>query len=71
MENKIPKFVQEEIDYIIEKANFTNEEKTLFLLRNKKYSLEQCAEMMDFSVSTINRRMKDIYKKMHKVIKDF
>ena len=43
---KISNFIQEEIDRIIEKANFTDREKELFYLRNKEKTLEDCAEML-------------------------
>lgn len=59
---KIPDFTRKEIDYIIEAANFTKQEKELFILRNDEYSLECCAELMNVSVSTvkrINKRMKN------------
>lgn len=69
--NIIPDFVQEEIDYIIAKANFTSDEKTLFILRNNQHSIQECAEIMDYSISTINRRMKGIYRKMNKVIENY
>lgn len=59
---KIPDFTKQEIDYLIENCNFTKQEMQLFLLRNKEYSFENCAEFMNVSDSTvyrINRKMKD------------
>ena len=65
---KIPDFTKREIDYIIEAANFTKQEKELFLLRNDEYSLEECAEKMNVSVSTIKRINKKMKAKIIKVI---
>lgn len=65
---KISNFIQEEIDRIIEKANFTDREKELFYLRNKEKTLEDCAEMLGYSLSTINRLNKEVKKKIMKVI---
>lgn len=69
--NIIPDFTQPEIDYILEKANFTDDEKTLFLLRNKQHSIEECAEIMNCSTSTVSRRIKAVYRKLDKVIKEY
>lgn len=65
---KIPDFTKREIDYIIENANFTRQEKELFLLRNDEHSLENCAELMNVSVSTIYRISSKMKKKIIKVI---
>jgi len=65
---KIPDFTRREIDYIIENANFTSQEKQLFLLRNEENSLENCAEIMNVSVSTIYRISKKMKKKIIKII---
>lgn len=65
---KIPDFTKCEIDYIIEAANFTKQEKELFLLRNDENSLECCAEKMNVSVSTIKRINKKMKAKIIKVI---
>lgn len=66
--NIIPDFTQREIDYLLEKCNFTRDEKMLFTLRNNEHSLEECAEMMDYSISTINRINKKMKRKIIKVI---
>lgn len=65
---KIPDFTKPEIEYIKEQANFTTQEADLFLLRNKEHSLEECAELMNVSVSTIYRISKKMKKKIIKVI---
>lgn len=65
---KVPDFTKPEIEYIKEQANFTTQEAQLFLLRNKEHSLEECAEIMNVSVSTIYRISKKMKKKIIKVI---
>lgn len=65
---KIPDFTKPEIEYIKEQANFTTQEAELFLLRNNEHSLEECAELMNVSVSTIYRISKKMKKKIIKVI---
>ena len=66
--NTIPDFTQKEIDYLLEKCNFTKDEKMLFAMRNDEYSLEECAEIMDYSISTIKRINKKMKNKIIKVI---
>uniref|UniRef100_A0AAU8B0K9 RNA polymerase sigma-70 region 4 domain-containing protein n=1 Tax=Dulem virus 35 TaxID=3145753 RepID=A0AAU8B0K9_9CAUD len=46
----------------------TPREEQLFNLRNREYSLEECAYQMNCSLSTINRINKDMKKKIMKVI---
>lgn len=65
---KIPDFTKQEIDYIKENANFTTQESALFELRNKEYSFERCAELMNISVSTAYRISNKMKKKIIKVI---
>lgn len=65
---KIPDFTKREINYIIEMANFTKQEKELFLLRNNEHSLEECAELMNVSVSTVKRINKKMKNKIIKII---
>lgn len=66
--NIIPDFTQPEIAYLLEKCNFTKDEKKLFLMRNNEHSLEECAELMDYSISTIGRINKRMKRKIIKVI---
>lgn len=65
---RIPDFTKREIDYIIENANFTERELQLFGLRNKEYSHEQCAEILNISVSTEKRTNKKMIAKIIKVL---
>lgn len=66
--NIIPDFTQKEINYLLEKCNFTKDEKKLFIMRNNEHSLEECAELMDYSISTIGRINKRMKRKIIKVI---
>lgn len=65
---RIPDFTMQEIENIKAKANFTDQEERLFDLRNKEYSLEQCAEEMKLSGSTIDRLNRKLKMKIIKVI---
>lgn len=65
---KIPDFTRPEIERIKADANFTAQETELFMLRNKEYSLEVCAEMMSVSVSTVKRINKKMISKIIKII---
>lgn len=65
---KVTDFVQTEIDYILSNANFTGREKSLFELRNQEKSLEECAELMDCSVSTVSRINKGMKRKIMKLL---
>ncbi len=65
---RIPDFVKSEIDYIKENANMTPREMQLFELRNKENSLEECAEYMNCSISTVCRVNKSMKKKIMRVI---
>lgn len=65
---KIPDFTKHEIDYIIENANFTERELRLFELRNKEYSHEQCAELLNVSTSTEKRANKKMLIKIMKTL---
>ena len=65
---KITEFIQPEIDYIKANANMTPREQELFCLRNKEISLEECADHMNCSVSTVYRVNKSMKKKIMKLI---
>ena len=64
---KIYDFTVAEISNFLERANFTEEEKTLFLLRSKYYTLEQASEEMNISSKTAYRINKRVKKKIVKV----
>lgn len=65
---KIPNFTKPELMYIIENANLTKDEETLMWLRNNEHSLEECAEIMEYSVSTISRINKRLKDKIIKIL---
>lgn len=65
---KVPDFTKDEINYILDKANFTDQQRTLFLLRNQEYSYEMCAEEMNVSIATVKRIAKIMNEKIRKVM---
>jgi hydrogenase maturation factor HypF (carbamoyltransferase family) len=65
---KIPDFTKPELDYIIANANLTKDEENLMWLRNNEHSLEECAEIMDYSLSTIKRINKRLKDKIIKIL---
>lgn len=65
---KICEFVNSEINYIISESNFTKEQLILFNLRIKNIPLEECAEKMNVSVSTVYRINKAVKIKIEKVL---
>lgn len=64
---KICEFVKPEIDYFLAECNFTEDERTLFDMRCVDVPLEECAERMNVSVSTVNRLNKRIKQKIDKI----
>lgn len=64
---KICEFVKPEIDYFLAECNFTEAERTLFDMRCVDVPLEECAERMNVSVSTVNRLNKRIKQKIDKI----
>lgn len=64
---KVCDFTQTEIEVFLQRANFTPDEETLFLLRSKDYTLEQSAEKMNVSSKTTYRINKRIKQKIVKV----
>lgn len=67
---KISDFTKAELDYYIERCNFTAIEEELFRLRSKYYTLENAAEMMNISSKTAYRVNKRIKRKIVKVCKE-
>lgn len=60
----ISSFTKAEFEYIRENANFTDRELRLYDLRNKEYTYEECAELMNMSVATVKRTMQKINDKI-------
>lgn len=65
---KICDFTNPELDCIREQSNFTNEELALFNMRADNIPLEECAERMNLSVSTIYRLHKKVKIKVEKLL---
>ena len=61
-------FVQDEIDYLLEKCNFVNEEKDLFLLRASGSTIEEASEIMDIPYDTTRKISRKVNKKIIKVL---
>ena len=57
-----------EADYLQAVCNFTKDENTLFELRLKDCTLEECAERMNISVPTVKRISQRVNKKIEKEI---
>lgn len=64
---RIYDFTKRELEVFLQRANFTPDEETLFLLRSKDYTLEQAAEEMNVSSKTAYRINKRIKQKIIKV----
>ena len=64
---KIYEFTVPELDKFRALCNFTMEESQLFEMRSANIPLEQCAERMNVSVSTIKRISRRVNKKIIKV----
>lgn len=67
MQIKVCNFTQSEIEVFLQRANFTPDEETLFLLRSKDFTLEQVAEKMNVSSKTAYRINKRVKQKIVKV----
>lgn len=63
----ISDFTKPELDYFRENCNFTKDERALFEYRVREYSLEECAEMMNVSVSTVKRISRKVNSKIVRV----
>lgn len=61
-------FVEDEIDYLLKKCNFVNEEKDLFLLRAHGSSIEEASEIMDIPYDTTRKISRKVNKKIIKVL---
>ena len=63
---KICDFTQTEADYLEAVCNFTEEENTLFQLRLKNVSLEECAERMNRSVDSVKQLSRRVNNKINR-----
>ena len=64
---KVYDFTVPELNYFLRECNFTEDERTLFEYRSKNIPLEQCAELMNVSVSTVKRLSRRVNSKIIKV----
>lgn len=65
---KIYDFTLPELEYFRRTCNFTPTERILFDYRSREYPLEQCAEIMNVSVSTVKRISRRVNSKIIRVI---
>lgn len=67
---KIPNFTKPELDYIKKWGNLTEREEMVLELRNKDYppTIEEIAEILDTSPSTVSRIIKNLKKKIIKLL---
>lgn len=61
-------FTKEEFDEICNKAMLNEELIKIFELKIKNYSIVQISTKLNLSESTVNRRIKELKKKIMKVI---
>ena len=66
----INEFTIDEIEYLVSKCNFSDDELKFFMLRTNphRYTLEKISELMDISTSTCDRLSKKVKKKIFKVL---
>lgn len=64
-------FTKPELDYILENANFTEEQEQIFKMLTSKYgraSIVNIAIKMNMSESTVKRRIKQIKNKILRLL---
>lgn len=64
---KICDFTVPELDKLRRECNFTKEERFLFELRAEDIPLEQCAEIMNLSISAVKAKSQKINKKIARI----
>lgn len=64
---KICDFTNQELRFLVNECNFTQDELALFNLRARNTPLEECADIMNVSVSTIKRINKRLKTKVDKI----
>lgn len=65
---QIRDFTQTEADYLETVCNFTHDENTLFQLRLKDISLEECAERMNRSLDSVKQLSRKVNDKIKREI---
>lgn len=61
-------FTEPECEWFRRVCNFTPDERKVFDLRVKDHSIIEIAMDLDMSESTVNRRIRGIKRKIHKVL---
>lgn len=61
-------FTEPECEWFRRVCNFTPQERAVFDLRVKDSTIVQIQERLNMSESTVNRRIKSIKAKIHKVL---
>lgn len=64
---RFSKLTKPELDYLLENANFTEEEEKIFRVLSKGKSRSQVGLEISVSDSTIDRRIRDIKSKIARV----
>ena len=64
---KFSKLIKPELEKIIENANFTEEEETIFKDLSKGISQKEIAFRHSISLSTVERRTREIKEKVNKI----
>lgn len=64
---KICDFTVPELDKLRRKCNFTKDERFLFELRAEDIPLEQCAEIMNLSISAVKAKSQKINRKIERI----
>lgn len=64
---KICDFTVPELDKLRRECNFTKEERFLFELRAEDIPLEQCAEIMNLSISAVKAKSQKINRKISRI----
>lgn len=64
---RFSKLTKPELDYLLENANFTEEEEKIFRMLSKGRSRSQVGLEISVSDSTIDRRIRDIKSKIARV----
>lgn len=61
-------FTEPECEYFRKECNFSEEERAVFDLRVRAHSLIEIASKLNMSESTVDRRIRSIKCKIHKVL---
>lgn len=64
---KFSRLTKPELDNIISNANFTDDEKTVFLFLSKGKTIKEIAQKMSVCSRTVNRIIVRVNEKVHKL----